>query len=104
MIQGYYYKFNLNIEITENMLYFLSIFNFLFYFILCESIFQTTPGKILTNSIVTDYEGENISFFRVLSRSIVRLIPFEAIAFLFSYNTWHDSISNTLVVDAEFKD
>lgn len=66
-----------------------------------ESIFQCTPAKCLTNTIVVNKICERPEFVQILKRSLSRLIPFEAFSF-FGYPSrgWHDSLSGTYVVNA----
>jgi uncharacterized RDD family membrane protein YckC len=71
---------------------------FLYYFIF-EGFFQMTPAKFITKSIVVNRDGSKPSFGTILMRSVVRLIPFEAITFLGKDSTgFHDSISKTCVI------
>jgi|GEM_PF-5731169 len=71
-----------------------------FYFLICESVWGKTIGKLATGTKVVDYTGLKPSFGRVFLRTICRFIPFDNISFLFrSYpRGWHDKISGTLVV------
>jgi uncharacterized RDD family membrane protein YckC len=71
------------------------------YYIFFESIFQCTPGKCLTNTIVVNESGGRPRFVQILGRTFSRLIPFEALTF-FGSNArgWHDSLPNTYVVEA----
>ncbi|WP_337042683.1 RDD family protein [Emticicia sp. 17c] len=75
----------------------------LVYYCICEGIFKTTFGKIVTNSAVINQEEEIISFRQGLVRSICRFIPFDALSFLLANRGWHDSVSNTTVVKASYK-
>ncbi len=74
---------------------FLSVILFFGYNLICESIWQKTLGKVITNT-----EGNKPSFWKILGRSLSRYIPFEPFSFLFSGFPvgWHDSLSGTLVV------
>ncbi|MBO9634914.1 MAG: RDD family protein [Chitinophagaceae bacterium] len=66
------------------------------YFFLSESLFRQTPGQSLTNSCVVGNE-QTMSTRKALSRSLLRLIPFDAFSFLWGGN-WHDKLSQTTVV------
>lgn len=72
------------------------------YFV-CESIWQKTPGKFLTNTIVIDEYGNKPSMKDLIARSLFRLVPFDAFSCIgddYSYG-WHDRWSNTYVVTNE---
>ncbi|NML19816.1 RDD family protein [Pseudoflavitalea sp. G-6-1-2] len=68
---------------------------FLYYF-LSEAIFRQTFGKMLTRSCVVAIDAP-MTTGRALTRTLGRLIPFEAFSFLFNAN-WHDKVSGTTVV------
>lgn len=71
------------------------------YYLLFEAVFQSTPGKCLTNTIVVNDSGERPSFTQILGRTFSRLIPFDAFTFFGnSARGWHDSLPNTYVVEA----
>lgn len=82
---------------------FASFFVFFGYHLICEAIWQKTPGKLFTKTKVVDREGNKPSFLKILIRSLVRYIPFEPLSFLFGGYPigWHDSFSKTLVVSVE---
>jgi len=69
----------------------------LIYYLLFESVLGITPGKLLTETRVINYEGNKPSLKNVAVRSIVRFIPFESLTFL-QHNGLHDKLSHTLVV------
>ncbi|MFD0964522.1 RDD family protein [Pseudofulvibacter geojedonensis] len=70
------------------------------YFIVIESKYQVSVGKLLTGSVIVDEYGEKPTTSSIIKRSFSRLIPFDAFSFLGenSYG-WHDSLSSTYVVD-----
>ncbi|OGC84984.1 hypothetical protein A3F55_01175 [Candidatus Adlerbacteria bacterium RIFCSPHIGHO2_12_FULL_53_18] len=72
------------------------------YYIFFESIWQRTPGKWATGTKVVKLDGTKPGFWRIVGRSFSRLIPFEALSFLFGHYPygWHDRISKTMVVPA----
>jgi uncharacterized RDD family membrane protein YckC len=79
----------------------LGIYYFVLYFgyyFLFEYFFGRTPGKFITNTRVTDREGQKPTTKELLIRNICRLIPFDNLSFLFGTVGWHDSISDTKVV------
>lgn len=69
----------------------------LFYYPFFEGLFQTTPGKLLTGSVVIDEYAEKPGFDKIFIRSLIRLIPFEAFS-VFAGRGWHDRWSDTWVV------
>lgn len=70
------------------------------YFLVLETLFGTTVGKMITGTKVVNKEGNKPRFLQVLGRSFARYIPLEFISFLFhKYPVgWHDSLSGTYVV------
>jgi hypothetical protein len=70
--------------------------SYLYYCFFSEAIFRQTFGKILTGSVVVS-NGPDLSTGRVLLRTLARLIPFDALSFLWSGN-WHDKTTQTSVV------
>src|SRR5688572_16519183 len=69
------------------------------YYFLFELFANRTPAKFITTTIVLNRSGGKPSLQQILVRSLIRLIPFEWLSFLFSEVGWHDSISGTIVVD-----
>ena len=65
---------------------------------LCESLTQRTPGKYFTKTIVINEYGEKPDLANILGRSIIRLVPFDALSFLSGGRGWHDKWSKTFVV------
>jgi len=77
----------------------ISLFSaFIFYFIVSESIYQKTIGKLLTNTKVVNLDGEKPNFMNIIIRTFSRLIPFDGISYLYSISGFHDKISKTIVV------
>lgn len=73
------------------------------YYILCEYKWQQTIGKLLTKTVVIDEYGNKPDLSTILLRSLIRLVPFEAISCYgdkFSHG-WHDRWSKTWVVSKE---
>lgn len=71
------------------------------YYLFFESIFQSTPGKALTNTIVVNDSGQRPRFIQTLGRTFGRLIPFDALSFFGNdARGWHDSLPGTYVVEA----
>jgi uncharacterized RDD family membrane protein YckC len=83
-------------------LYFTSLFyNYMMYtlyYILMEQFTGKTIGKMMTGTHVINQNGEKASFGQIVGRSFARLIPFNALSFLFTKVGWHDSLSKTYVI------
>ena len=75
---------------------FIPATTYLLYCFLSEHFFRQTFGKFLTNSCVVSTRG-NLSASKIAGRTFARLIPFDAISYLFGAN-WHDKVSATTVV------
>lgn len=71
------------------------------YFIFCEAVFQRTPAKLLTGTLVVTPEGRRPAFGQIVGRSLARFIPFEPFSFLGGNPPvgWHDRLSGTRVID-----
>lgn len=70
------------------------------YYIIIETMTARTIGKYLTGTIVVDNEGNKPSMETLVKRSFCRAIPFNALSFLGEKSRgWHDSISETYVVN-----
>lgn len=70
------------------------------YYFIFEAAFQTTIGKLVTQSVVIDEYGNKPSARIILLRSICRMVPFDNLSCLgdeYSYG-WHDKWSGTWVV------
>ena len=77
---------------------FVSYFLSILYYTLQEKLLGYTIGKALTNTKVINEYGEIISWGQAFGRSFSRLVPFEAFSGFSTY-MWHDSWTNTFVVD-----
>ena len=72
---------------------------YIFYFIICESLFGRTLGKLITGTKVVDARGNKPSIGKIVGRSFARMIPFDAFSYLGATTRgWHDSLSGTYVV------
>jgi uncharacterized RDD family membrane protein YckC len=77
----------------------------LIYYTFCEWLFGRSFGKLLTGTKVVTVSGAPLTFLKVLRRSFIRLLPFEAFSFLGSGfgndvgRGWHDKWTDTRVVD-----
>ena len=75
---------------------------FLIYFIVFEVFLQRTLGKYITKTKVVMEDGSKPKASDIIIRSLCRLIPFEVFSFLNDdARGWHDSMSNTYVVDTK---
>ena len=77
-------------------IYIFPLINSLFYFFFLEVSTQQTIGKIVTRTKVFTVEGYKPTSVQIFIRTITRLIPIDAISFLFNYNL-HDKVSKTIV-------
>lgn len=84
--------------IVEN--YIISFGAYILYFTLIEGFTQRSLGKYITGTMVLIEDGSKPTFKDIFIRSLCRLIPFEAFSFLGTEGRgWHDSMSDTYVVD-----
>ena len=70
---------------------------------LSEFMWQKTPGKFITKTLVIDEYGNRPELRALILRSFVRIVPFEPFSCYgdkYSYG-WHDKWSNTWVVTEE---
>ena len=81
----------------DSGLFFYILF-FLYYFIL-EITFKQTLGKMITKTSVVKKNGSRANFLNILMRSTWRLIPFDAISYLFGTERgFHDRLSTTKLI------
>ncbi|QQV01551.1 MULTISPECIES: RDD family protein [Chryseobacterium] len=57
-----------------------------------------TLGKYITGTKVMSLDGSNPRFYQYLIRTLSRIVPFDALSF-FGVNGWHDSWSDTRVIN-----
>ena len=72
----------------------------LIYYTLMESFLQgKSLGKYVTKTRVVTHEGYQPELSTILVRSLSRVVPFDALSFLFKEpGGWHDEWSKTYVV------
>lgn len=75
---------------------------FIYYFLM-EKFFQTTLGKLVTQSVVIDKYAKRPDDRSLVVRTLIRLIPFDVLSFL-GERGWHDKWSETYVVKKEERD
>lgn len=73
----------------------------LLYYNIFEIFFARTVGKFITKTMVVTEDGEKPDSQTILTRTLCRCIPFDALSFLGSGRGWHDSISKTYVVNKD---
>jgi len=72
----------------------------LFYYFIFEATTQRSPAKFITGTKVITFEGEKPSAGTILKRTFCRMIPFNPFSFLGEVGKgWHDSISDTFVIN-----
>jgi uncharacterized RDD family membrane protein YckC len=72
------------------------------FYIMCESIWTVTPGKILTGTRLSTFAGEKPGAAHIIGRTLLRFVPLEGFSFLGSSTRgWHDSFSGTYVVEED---
>ncbi len=79
--------------------YALGIIIVLLFYIFFESVFEVTPGKILTKTRVVSENGGKAPFLNIVGRTFVRLIPFDAFSFFGASRGFHDRFSKTKVIE-----
>lgn len=86
----------LNTDLKRYTFGFAAIF---LYYVPCESLMGRTLGKLLTGTRTVTVSGGRPSFEQILLRSLVRIVPLEALSFLRPDATgFHDRWSGTRVV------
>ncbi len=71
------------------------------YFFLWEYFSDgRTLGKYITGTKVISTDGKKPTGKQILSRSLYRIIPFEALTF-FGENGWHDGLTDTRVINCK---
>lgn len=94
----------LNIPFEETILvniisYAMGYFICFIYYFTFESIFMRTRGKFITGTKVVKDDGTEPNVGTIAKRTISRFIPFEPLSIFSFSGCWHDSISNTTVVE-----
>lgn len=74
---------------------------FLYLFLMEYFTKGRTVGKYITGTKVLTTEGTTPTLQESFIRNISRLIPFDAISFLGGGNGWHDSWSDTRVINVK---
>jgi uncharacterized RDD family membrane protein YckC len=87
-------------EGREAVIAVVALLAFFAYYIVLEAAFGWTIAKLITGTRVVRIDGTKPTFPQALGRTFARFIPFEPFSVLFSDSKlgWHDSLSNTRVV------
>jgi len=85
-------------NIVEQFVVVICVFT---YYIFFESVWSKTPAKFITKTMVVMEDGKKPDFHTIIKRTLIRLVPFESLTFLFSERPrgWHDKWSKTFVID-----
>lgn len=68
------------------------------YYAIFESITARSVGKFVTNTVVVFKDGTKPPMETMLRRSIYRILPLNALFFLWQNRIWHDQFTDTYVV------
>lgn len=69
------------------------------YYIVLEGAFGRTLGKIVTGTRVVGQDGRKPPLRKIVGRSLLRFVPFEALSFFGPIDRgWHDRLSGTRVI------
>lgn len=73
---------------------------FLAFYFVQEAAFGRTIGKLVTGTTVVNVDGSPITVGQALTRTLLRIVPFEPFSALFGKECvpWHDQHSQTRVV------
>lgn len=72
----------------------------LIYYILFEYFFQKSIGKMaLRMKVINEYSDTKPTLKQIVGRTFSRIIGWEALAYLWSNELWHDKWSSTMVID-----
>ena len=80
---------------------FISVLYFIYIFSIEYLTKGRSIGKFITKTRVVSIDGTVPTQKDFLIRSLSRLVPFEAVSFLIGNDGWHDSWSDTRVVNWE---
>jgi hypothetical protein len=70
------------------------------YYIFFEYYYQWTPGKLISDTIVVDKQGDKPDLRTIILRTFARLVPFEPFSCLDSNSWgWHDRWTKTYVIE-----
>jgi uncharacterized RDD family membrane protein YckC len=75
----------------------IGLMAYVLYYVIFESLFQATPGKLAMNTRVSTLNGNAPGVATIILRTLLRLIPFEPLSCLYNEG-WHDELSKTKVI------
>ncbi|SHL90031.1 RDD family protein [Chryseobacterium polytrichastri] len=76
-----------------------NLISFIYYFLWEKYSNGRTVGKYITNTKTISIDGNDVTTQQVLYRTLSRIVPFDALSFLGGGNGWHDSWSDTRVIN-----
>ncbi len=94
IIVNLYFYINGDYLFIPDIVFYLSYFFYYFFF---EVLSNSTPGKMLTNTVVKNKDGTKPAVKSVFIRNVLRLIPYDQLSFLFGFIGLHDDVSKTIV-------
>lgn len=81
---------------VEASYFFLLMF---LYYLIMETFFRQTIGKIITKTEVVKKDGTKAKFLNILIRSMLRIIPIDSISYLFGTERgFHDIGSSRKII------
>jgi uncharacterized RDD family membrane protein YckC len=86
----------------DNLLaqYVIAFIGYFIYYFTFEALTGRSLAKLITKTKVIDQNGEKPDYATIAIRTLCRMIPFDALSFLFYQDSgWHDRLSKTSVVD-----
>lgn len=102
LLGAFIHKYNINMandRFTERVILFaIMAVSRVVYYTFFEVLFNASPGKFLTNSIVVTKQREKLDITSGILRSLYRSVPFESFSFLGNEDGWHDKWSETKVL------
>ena len=76
----------------------LGLLTYLAYYMVMEFYFHKTLGKFITRTKVVSIDATKVSLKSIIKRSLSRLIPIDALYYIFSHNGLHDNLSRTKLI------
>lgn len=81
------------------MLYAINYSIIILYYTIMEGALKgRTIGKMVTGTVALREDGSQLTWKNAFFRSLIRIVPFEPLAALFTNYPWHDDWTNTIVV------
>jgi uncharacterized RDD family membrane protein YckC len=84
---------------SQLWMYVLVYMAYVFYYTTLEAVTGRTVGKLITGTQVVDKDGKLPALGVIFRRSLSRIVPFEAFSFLANARGWHDTWTDTWVVE-----